>query len=70
MYMVYMYWETYCSLVPESPRWLIAKGKIKQANKILHKFAKSNKSTYPEDELDIALVSNSAYHGDKLYFTF
>ena len=43
-------------LLPESPRWLIVKGRNEEANRILHQFAKVNKTAYPADELDITLV--------------
>ena len=43
-------------LLPESPRWLIVKGRNEEANIILHQFAKVNKTAYPAEELDITLV--------------
>ena len=43
-------------LLPESPRWLIVKGRNEEANRILHQFAKVNKTAYPAEELDITLV--------------
>ena len=46
----------FCRLLPESPRWLIAKGRVDEANVILHKFAKANGMSYPEEKLEIALV--------------
>ncbi|XP_038053165.1 organic cation transporter protein-like [Patiria miniata] len=37
---------------PESPRWLITKGRCKEATKIIHKIAKVNGTKAPDDLLD------------------
>ena len=51
-----LFLKYFCRLLPESPRWLIAKGRVDEANVILHKFAKANGMSYPEEKLDITLV--------------
>ncbi|XP_052820404.1 organic cation transporter protein-like [Mya arenaria] len=42
----------YIWLIPESPRWLISKGKNKEAYKIIQKIAKKNQVTLPENAID------------------
>ena len=37
------------SLVPESPRWLLLKGRKEEALEVLHNLAKWNGTTFPED---------------------
>ena len=32
----------YCSILPESPRWLLAKGRVEEARKVLERAAKVN----------------------------
>ena len=39
-------------LLPESPRWLIAKGKSKQAKKLMKKAAKMNGKTIPKELIE------------------
>lgn len=41
-----------CRIVPESPRWLISKGRYEEANKIVQKCAKVNGVTLPENAID------------------
>ncbi|GLG96485.1 Organic cation transporter protein [Gryllus bimaculatus] len=43
---------SYWWFVPESPRWLITKGRSDTARSVLHKAAKENRVTVPEDVLD------------------
>ena len=54
-------------LLPESPRWLIVKGRNEEANRILHQFAKVNKTAYPAEELDITLVKPASIIIDFFY---
>ncbi|KAM4688716.1 solute carrier family 22 member 13 [Discoglossus pictus] len=39
----------YIWVLPESPRWLLAKGKTEQAKKLLQRAASVNKRTFPEE---------------------
>ncbi|XP_077976897.1 organic cation transporter protein-like isoform X2 [Glandiceps talaboti] len=43
---------SYFWLMPESPRWLLAVGKNKEAEKVIRQFAKYNKVSLPEDIFD------------------
>ena len=47
---------SYYWFVPESPRWLVAKGRYKEALKILKKGAETNNNTLPSDEELIAIM--------------
>ncbi|XP_033124209.1 organic cation transporter protein-like [Anneissia japonica] len=40
---------SYYWLIPESPRWMIAKGRYDEGMKVLKKIAKINNSTFPEN---------------------
>lgn len=42
----------YFWLIPESPRWLLTKGKLEEADKIIQKCARVNKVTLPEGYLN------------------
>ena len=47
-----LWYDIYVSLkrfVDESPRWLLIKGKFKEAKKVLTFIAKVNGKTFPED---------------------
>ena len=37
------------SILPESPRWLLTKGKQKEIHRIIHRIANVNKRKLPED---------------------
>jgi len=47
---------SYYWFVPESPRWLVAKGRFKEALKILKKGADTNSNTLPPDEEVFAVM--------------
>ena len=47
---------SYYWFVPESPRWLVTKGRYKEALKILKKGAETNNNTLPSDEEIIAIM--------------
>ncbi|XP_045457055.1 carcinine transporter-like [Melitaea cinxia] len=53
-------------VVPESTRWLLSKGKIDKAVKILRKFERINKSKIPEDVLEKFIsVANKTQEKDE-----
>ena len=45
-----------CRMVPESPRWLVMKGRFDEALKILKTGAKMNKKTLPSDNEMIEMM--------------
>ena len=47
---------SYYWFVPESPRWLVAKGRFKEALKILKNGADTNSNTLPPDEEVFAVM--------------
>ncbi|XP_052244559.1 organic cation transporter protein-like isoform X1 [Dreissena polymorpha] len=46
-------------LLPESPRWLMSKGRFQEANRILHKCAKVNGVTLPDELLSNDIDDNT-----------
>ena len=47
-----------CRIIPESPRWLLSRGKTEQAEKIIRKCAKVNGVTLPEKIIDTETMDN------------
>ncbi|OWF41580.1 solute carrier family 22 member 3-like [Mizuhopecten yessoensis] len=54
----------YICLIPESPRWLIMKGRFDDAEHVVKRIAKFNKLPYPADIMD-AIRKEGAYTQDK-----
>ena len=52
------------SLTPESLRWLLVKGKMKEAEKLYRKIARVNGKELPEEELEIDTVIDAKRLGD------
>lgn len=45
MVFIFFCWK----ILPESPRWLVSKGRLKEAKKVLEKIAKTNKAQLPDN---------------------
>uniref|UniRef100_A0A8C5Q4R2 Solute carrier family 22 member 13 n=1 Tax=Leptobrachium leishanense TaxID=445787 RepID=A0A8C5Q4R2_9ANUR len=56
----------YIWVFPESPRWLITKGKYKEAKKVLHRAASMNKKTFSEELLSQIHEENTSKKGNIL----
>ncbi|XP_066483593.1 solute carrier family 22 member 13-like [Tiliqua scincoides] len=56
----------YIWVLPDSARWLLTKGKVKEAKKVLQKAASINKRTIPKDLLDQLAPEEKAKSGKML----
>jgi len=56
-------------IMPESPRWLISKGRYKEASKIVEKIAKVNKVQLPDDVIGEDTVENQRSYSVMKMFT-
>ena len=56
------------SFVPESPRWLAARGRIKEAEKILHKMALMNGRVFDEEDCKKLVESEEKKEKTKTYY--
>ncbi|KAK6169539.1 hypothetical protein SNE40_020577 [Patella caerulea] len=65
VFLLSFYW-----IVPESPRWLISKGKTKKAEKILRKAAEVNKVKLPVNLFDEATLSKDKGGQTKVWQMF
>ncbi|XP_071955250.1 organic cation transporter protein-like [Antedon mediterranea] len=54
---------SYFWILPESPRWLMTKGRYEESVKILREFAKTNKTSLPEDCLETLKAVKTKEHG-------
>jgi len=58
-----------CRIMPESPRWLISKGRYQEATKIVEKIAKVNKVQLPDDVIGEDTIENQRSYSVMKMFT-
>jgi len=56
-------------ILPESPRWLIAKGRYEEANEIIQKCAKVNGVTLPDKVVDSSSEEKTEHQSVLKMFT-